>query len=82
MGNFLGMEHTVEHLRGSYWMPELFSRQDFESWRRDGGKTILERAHEFVERTTAGYQEMEPVLDADVCRELDGILAEAWREAG
>jgi len=61
-------------------MSELFGRCDWETWRRDGGKTLLDRAHAFVERATAGYTTMEPVLDAGTCRELDNIIAGAYRE--
>jgi len=80
-GNFLGEEHTVEHMRGSFWMSEIFRRCDWESWRRGGGQMILERAHAFVEEATAGYGNAESVLDEATRRELDKIVSAAYREA-
>lgn len=80
MGNFLGEEHTVEYMRESYWFSEIFGRYDWSNWQADGGKTVLERSHAFVEKVTAGYKNMEPVLDADTCKELDKIIADAYRE--
>lgn len=79
-GNFLGEEHTVDHMRDSYWMSKIFNRDDWSNWMANGEKTVYERAHEFVERSVAGYRDMEPVLSADLCRELDNILAEAYKE--
>jgi len=80
MGNFLGEEHTMEFLRDSYWMSEIFGRYDWANWLQDGGKTVLERAHEYVQRVASGYANMEPALDADTCKELDKIVADAYRE--
>ena len=79
-GNFLGEDHTVEYLRKSYWFSEIFGRYDWSSWQRDGSKTVLERSHEYVEKVTAGYKEMEPVLEPDKCKELDKIIDTAYNE--
>ena len=78
-GNFLGEEHTVEHMRGSWWMSEIFGRCGWDSWRQGGGRTILERAHAFVEEATAGYKDEEGPLDDLTRRELDKIIEEAYR---
>lgn len=79
-GNFLGEEHTVEFMRESYWVSDIFGRYDWSNWMHNGGKTITDRAHEFTEKATEGYKNMEPVLDAEKCRELDKIVAAAYRE--
>ena len=81
MGNFLGEEHTVEYMRDSYWFSEIFGRFDWSNWTLDGGKTVLERSREYVEKATAGYKDMEPVLDKDLCKELDKIIGDAYKEA-
>jgi len=80
-GNFLGEEHTVEHMRGSCWISEIFGRRDWDNWRRDGEQTILDRAHAFVESATAGYRETEGVLDEATRGELKKIVDAAYREA-
>ena len=79
-GNFLAEEHTVEHFRNSYWMSGIFSRQDWNNWMSTGSMTITDRAHAFVESATKGYKDMEPVLDNDKCKELDKIVAAAFKD--
>ena len=77
-GNFLGEEHTVAHMRGSWWTPEIFARLGWDSWRQGGGRTLLERAHAFVEEAAAGYRDA-CVLDEATRGELDKIIAAAYR---
>jgi trimethylamine--corrinoid protein Co-methyltransferase len=79
-GNFLGEEHTVDHIKDSYWVSSIFARQDWSNWTAGGSKTIYDRAHEFVESVTAGYKDMEPVKSPEICSGLDGIAEEAWAE--
>lgn len=79
-GNFLGEEHTVEHMRSSYWMSDIFNRHDWSNWVAAGQKDIYDRAHEFVEKVTAGYREMTPVIDQSLCDQLDEIAKAAYRE--
>lgn len=79
-GSFLGEDHTVEYLRDSYWMSNIFNRDDWSNWVTKGKKDIYWRAHEFVERVTVGYREMTPVLDASLCSQLDDIVREAREE--
>lgn len=79
-GNFLGEEHTVEHMRDSYWMSSIFNRDDWSNWVSKGSKDIYDRAHEFVETVTEGYQKAEPVRSPAVCEELDRIVREAYAE--
>lgn len=80
-GNFLGEEHTVEHMRDSYWMSDIFNRDDWSNWVAKGSRDIYDAAHEYVEKVTQGYREMEPVRSPEVCEELDHIVAEAYSEA-
>jgi len=80
-GNFLGEEHTVEHMRDNHWISEIFGRCDWDTWQQGGGQTILERAHAFLEQATAGHQDGECVLDDVTRRELDRIVAKAYKEA-
>lgn len=79
-GNFLGEEHTVEYMRESYWLSNLFNRDDWGNWVSKGFKSIYDKAHEFVEEVTEGYRELEPVQSPSVCEELDRIVQEAYRE--
>jgi trimethylamine--corrinoid protein Co-methyltransferase len=79
-GNFLGEEHTVEHIKDSYWNSAIFGRQDWSNWIAGGSKTIYDRAHEFVEQAAAGYKTMTPVQSPEIRAGLDGICSEAWAE--
>lgn len=79
-GNFLGEEHTVEYMRDSYWMSNIFNRQDWSNWVANGQKDIYDRAHEFVERVTADYRSMSPVISQSLCEQLDEIAKAAYRE--
>lgn len=73
-GNFMAEEHTVEHLRESYWFSKLFNRDSFDSWKLKGQKTSLDRAHDFVETVTAGYKNPEPVIDKHKFEEINYIV--------
>lgn len=79
-GNFLGEEHTVEYMRESYWISRIFNRDDWANWVAKGERTVFDRAHEFVERVTAGYRDMQPVLDATKCGLLDEVAKAAFAE--
>jgi trimethylamine--corrinoid protein Co-methyltransferase len=47
-GNFLPHDHTLTHFR-EHWYPRLFERGDIIQWKEAGGKSLGERATEFVE---------------------------------
>lgn len=79
-GNFLGEEHTVEHMRESYWISDIFNRDDWSNWVASGSRNIYDRAHDFVERVTVGYREMTPVISQSLCDQLDEIAKEAYAE--
>lgn len=79
-GNFIAEEHTVEHLRESQWETRLFNRNAWDAGVIGGGKPLLSRAHERVEALTAGFREMEPVLDAPTCERLDYLVKCASEE--
>lgn len=53
-GEFLSHSHTLKHLRGTQWRPNLMNRMGFEQWDHEGRKDLLTRARE---RMTAVMQE-------------------------
>ena len=79
-GNYLGEEHTVAHMRDSYWISSIFGRQDWSNWNAGGSRTVYNRAHEYVEEVCADYKSMIPVKAPDICAGLDSIVAEAFAE--
>lgn len=47
-GQFLNTKHTLKHYR-ERWYPKLFERSTYDSWLKEGGKSLVERAVERVE---------------------------------
>jgi trimethylamine--corrinoid protein Co-methyltransferase len=47
-GQFLNTKHTLKHYR-ERWYPKLFERNTHDSWLKEGGKNLVERAAERVE---------------------------------
>ena len=60
-GNYLAEQHTRRHFRREQYMPKLFVREGYEAWKKEGSKTVLDRARERVRQ----------ILDAHQPRQLD-----------
>ncbi len=74
-GMFLAERHTIEHLRQEQFFPKLIDRRSVDLWRRDGGRTLEERARARVRDALA-----KPVplpLEPKLVRKLDAIIDEA-----
>jgi len=51
MGNYLMEDSTLSNLRSGEWLEsEIFVRENYETWRSSGGKTIVDNAADVVER--------------------------------
>ena len=55
-GNFITYDHTLNHYR-EHWYPKLFERGNFSMWEEAGGKSLGERATEFVENILASQKQ-------------------------
>lgn len=77
-GNFLTHDHTASFFRKELYFPSLFRRLTIDKWETQGGKSILEEAHQQVEQilSTAGPTSLPDGAD----EELQRVLAEAIRE--
>jgi trimethylamine--corrinoid protein Co-methyltransferase len=73
-GNFMAAKHTRQHYKDD-WVPQLFERRNYETWQKDGSKSMRQRAQEKALEILANYQP-EPLAE-DVIRQLDKIVAEA-----
>lgn len=69
-GDYLSSEHTLKHYRED-WYPKLFDRRNYDEWKRLGGKTLRQRAHEKALKLLATHKP-EP-LPAEVQAQLDAI---------
>lgn len=85
-GHFIDQEHTVEHMMDSYLPTSLFNREAYDGWAEKGRKSAMDKAHEYVEEVTKGYQDMEPVVSPSVfeelCRIRDAAAEELAKERG
>jgi trimethylamine--corrinoid protein Co-methyltransferase len=73
-GSYLGEKHTRDFMRGLS-QGKLIDRRMYDSWKRDGGKDMRERAHEEAIRILETHK-VEP-LPEHVRKEIENILAEA-----
>jgi trimethylamine--corrinoid protein Co-methyltransferase len=76
-GHFLGEKHTLEHYK-RMWMPMLSAKSPFETWVKQGSKTIEEVAKEKVREILATHKPTP--LPEDVDREISRILKRAEAE--
>ena len=77
-GDFLSDEHTVRHLRQEFWIPSLFDRHPHTQWLEAGGKTMLQRAREKLDRITDSHEP--DWMEESRQREVDCIVAAAEKE--
>lgn len=77
-GNFLTQDHTAGFFRKELYFPHLFRRLTIDQWQAQGGRSILEEAHQAVQDVlrTAGPAPLPDGAD----EELQRILAAAVRE--
>ncbi len=66
-GNYLTHPTTFKHCRSLY-RPNLFTRNDYQQWRNQGGKRVSQVAAENLDKRLAQYQK--PPIDAGLEQEL------------
>ena len=74
-GNYLIADSTLNNFKKEVWFPELFERNNWETWEKEG-KTIAERAMEGVEKKLKSFREIEGkyILENGIDRELKKII--------
>lgn len=77
-GNFLTHDHTASFFRKELYFPLLFRRLSIDKWEAQGGKSILDEAHQNVKEILNNTGPVPLPNGAD--EELQRILAEAIRE--
>ncbi len=76
-GSFLGQKHTVENFR-ERWMSRLSDLNNFETWEKQGSRSIGDLANEKAKEILANHKP-EP-LPEDVEKEISEILKRAKKE--
>ena len=76
-GSFLPQEHTVRHMRETYWPAEIFNQKSWDAWQQDGGVDAFTKAHEKVEEILTVHYPPEPLLSPQTVKDLDALIADA-----
>ncbi|MCK4624805.1 MAG: trimethylamine methyltransferase family protein [Phycisphaerae bacterium] len=78
-GNYLMHDTTLENFRNLLWMPTLFNRQMYKTWKTKDGKTIRDKAKAKARELIAKH---DFELPGDVRKELDRIYEHAQKTLG
>ena len=62
-GQFYATEHTAKFFRTDHFMPRILDRDNYESWKTKGCRSLEDKAHAFVLETLASHRPA-PVPDA------------------
>lgn len=73
-GDYMGSQHTRRHYRDD-WYPQLFDRHNYDGWKKAGGKTMRQRAHEKALEILQDHKP-EP-LPSDILEKIDRIVEHA-----
>jgi len=74
-GNFMGLRHTLNHIRSEHYLPRLFDRATYDTWEAAGARDIREVARDKAREILATHQ-VEP-LPKEVKEELEAIIKNA-----
>jgi trimethylamine--corrinoid protein Co-methyltransferase len=79
-GHFLGATHTLERFRDCFYRPLLSSTENFERWKKMGGRDAATRAGEIWRQTLEEYEQ--PPLDDAIREELAEYVTRRRAELG
>jgi len=77
-GSFLGERHTMQWLNKEHFMTEITDRRTGEAWEADGRKSVIDRAHEKVQKILKEHQ-VQPVPN-EVAKDFDAIVKKADKD--
>lgn len=78
-GNYFMDEHTFEHYKKEFWVPELINRYRYENWKDKGKLTLGDKAKAKAKKILESYRP-DP-LATDLKEKLAEIMARAEAEA-
>jgi trimethylamine--corrinoid protein Co-methyltransferase len=78
--NFMGLRHTLNHIRSEHYLPRLFDRTTYETWESHGAKDIRDVAREKAREILATHKP-EP-LPEEIQEELDATIQNAEKTYG
>jgi trimethylamine--corrinoid protein Co-methyltransferase len=77
-GHFLAQKHTMDNFMKEQFIPELIDRSSYDEWRKNGEKSLVDKAREKVKNILKEHSV--PPLDKDIQKELDKIIKRAEKE--
>jgi trimethylamine--corrinoid protein Co-methyltransferase len=77
-GHHLGTAHTLARYRSAFYMPLISDRRNFDQWREDNGRDIVQRAHRLAHEWLAAYEP--PLMEAAITEELAAFVDRRKRE--
>jgi trimethylamine--corrinoid protein Co-methyltransferase len=76
-GSYLTEEHTVRHMRETYWPSDLFNQKGWDAWMAAGGQDVYAKAHERVQQILAERYPPRPLLSRSTIARLDELVRDA-----
>ena len=76
-GNYLTHDHTLRHMRGEFFMPQVADRMRMDSWRASGSSDARERANQIASEILAAPEtrHVPPTVEAAIHQALgDGLV--------
>ena len=77
-GNFLQEDHTYQYFRKEHWIPTLMARQKYDTWEKEGGKSMSDRVQEKIRHILETHR-VPPLADSTLT-ELGRLKKEGERE--
>jgi trimethylamine--corrinoid protein Co-methyltransferase len=77
-GHYLAQKHTMNHFMKEQFIPELIDRSSYDEWKKNGEKSLVDRAKEKAKKILKEHSV--PPLDKDIQKELDSIIKRAEKE--
>lgn len=77
-GNFLQEDHTYQYFRKEHWIPTLMARQKYDTWEKEGGKSMSDRVQEKIRHILETHK-VPPLADSTLT-ELGRLKKEGERE--
>jgi trimethylamine--corrinoid protein Co-methyltransferase len=76
-GNYLAEEHTLRHMRETYWPATIFNQRSWDAWMAEGGKDAYARAHDKVGHILSKHYPPQPLISRPVIKKLDALIEDA-----
>jgi len=77
-GHYLAQKHTMDNFIKEQFIPELIDRSSYDEWKKNGEKSLVDRARKKVKKILKEHSV--PPLDKDIKKELNNIIKRAEKE--